>query len=343
MDRRESGPPAGPAGPGETSVPPMRAGVSSFAFGWAVQRHARPRPLPADSLAHRPPGAGDDPPFDERALIAFARRHGVPVVQLGDNVAAHAMTPERLSAFVAAADAAGVEIELGARLLTRAHLDTYLALCGCCRSRLLRFVVDGSGYEPSADLVIGLLKDAAPALESAGVTLAIENHDRWPVAALRGMIEAVGSPAVGACLDTANSLGAGEGLSEVLRELAAVTVNLHVKDVAIIRFPHMMGFTVEGRALGRGQLALREAIARVAAESGGRCRTVVLESWTPPVVPAAAAGALPAAASLPGVAASAAAIDPAMRATIETELAWAAEGITTLKDWLAPPFTSDRG
>lgn len=276
----------------------MRAGISSFAFGWAVQAGL----------------------FDEQALLAFARRHGVGVVQVADNLAVHAMPPPRLAAFVDAAESAGIEIELGARMLTRAHLETYLDLCGRCRSRLLRFVVDAAGYEPSAETVIALVKKAAPAIEAAGVTLAIENHDRFPAATLRHIVQAIGSPAVGVCLDTANSLGAGEGLVEVLRELAALTVNLHVKDVAIARFPHMMGFTVEGRALGRGQLALREAIARVDAGARGQCRTAVLEGWTPPISPVATTGA---------------ALDAARRATIETELAWAAEGIATLAAWLA--------
>jgi 3-oxoisoapionate decarboxylase len=280
----------------------MRAGISSFAFGWAVQEGV----------------------FDEQGLLAFARQHGVGVVQIADNLAAHAMPSARLAAFIDAAEAAGIEIELGARMLTRAHLDTYLDLCGRCRSRLLRFVVDAAGYEPSADAVIALVKEAAPAIESAGVTLAIENHDRFPVATLRHIVESIGSPAVGVCLDTANSLGAGEGLSEVLGELAAITVNLHVKDVAIARFPHLMGFTVEGRALGRGQLALREAIARVDAGTRGQCRTVVLEGWTPPVSPVVTTET-----------ALEAAIEAARRATIETELDWAAEGITTLAAWLA--------
>ncbi len=43
----------------------MRAGAGSFAFGWAT--------------AHA------SPPFDEQRLLAFARRHAVPVVQIADN------------------------------------------------------------------------------------------------------------------------------------------------------------------------------------------------------------------------------------------------------------------
>jgi len=238
----------------------MQIGVSSFAFGWAVQHGT--------------------PPLDEQGLLAFARHHALAVVQLADNLPAHAISAGRLAAFVDAAEAAGIEIELGARKLTEAQLETYLALCCRCRARLLRFVVDDAGHEPSEEWLIATLLNAAPAIEAAGVTLAIENHDRLSASVLRRIVDAVHSPAVGICLDTANSLGAGEGLSHVVRELAPVTVNMHVKDVAIARLHHQMGFLVEGRALGRGQLPIAEAIADVWAE--GRCRSVLLETGRRP-------------------------------------------------------------
>jgi 3-oxoisoapionate decarboxylase len=119
---------------------------------------------------------------------------------------------------------------------------------------------------------------------------------------------------VGICLDTANSFGAGEGLDQVAGVLAPVTVNLHVKDVAISRLPHQMGFTIEGRPLGRGQLPIRRAIDLVRAER--RCRSVVLEAWVPPVAN--------------------------MAETVRRELAWAEESIVTLKGWVRgePPGVS---
>ena len=55
---------------------------------------------------------------------------------------------------------------------------------------------------------------------------------------------------------------------------------MHVKDVRITRLPHMMGFVVEGRPLGQGQLPIAETIERV--RRHGRCATVILEAWTPP-------------------------------------------------------------
>ena len=219
----------------------MSVGVGSFAFGWAVAQ-AR---------------------FDEHALLAFARTHVLTVVQLADNLPIHTWAAERIARFTREAHAAGISIELGARGLTEAHLAEYLRLCGQCGARLLRFVADAHPYEPSPEDLTAVVRNAVPALAAAGVTLALENHDRFPAAVLRRIVDAAGTPHAGVCLDTANSLGAGEGLAAVTDILAPLAVNLHVKDVRISRLPHMMGFVVEGRPLGQGQLPIAETIARV--------------------------------------------------------------------------------
>ena len=238
----------------------MRPGVGSFAFGWAVE-HARPG-------------------FDEHALLEFAQRHDACVVQLGDNLPVHTWPAERLDCFVDAARRLGVSIELGARGLTDEHLERYLELCGRCGTRLLRFVADAHPYEPAPDDLIALLRNGGRALAAADVMLALENHDRFPAATLRQIIESAAIPHAGICLDTANSLGAGEGLTHVTERLASLTVNLHVKDVRISRLPHMMGFVVEGRPLGAGQLDIPQVIECV--RQHGRCGSVILEAWTPP-------------------------------------------------------------
>jgi sugar phosphate isomerase/epimerase len=244
----------------DAPVPRLSAGVGSFAFGWAVA-HGRPA-------------------FDEDALLAFARRHALRVVQLADNLPVHGWPRARLERFTGAAHAAGVSIELGARGLTDSHLARYLDLCRQCGARLLRFVADVEGYEPSAADLTALIRNAGPALAAAGVMLALENHDRFPAAVLRRIVEGAGADNAGICLDTANSLGAGEGLAAVTEVLAPLTVNVHVKDVRIARLPHSMGFVIEGRPLGQGQLAIAETLERVGRH--GRCVSVILEAWTPP-------------------------------------------------------------
>jgi sugar phosphate isomerase/epimerase len=174
----------------------------------------------------------------------------------------------------------GVEIEVGARGLKFEHLRTYLAVSQRLGARLLRFVIDAPGYEPSVHEVAGLLRETLPTLRKSDITLGIENHDRFPSATLRQIVDDIDSEHVGVCLDTANSLGSGEGIREVLAALAPVCVNLHVKDFAIARVPYLMGFTVTGRALGEGMLPLREVLESVARL--GRCQSAIVETWPPP-------------------------------------------------------------
>lgn len=64
----------------------------------------------------------------------------------------------------------------------------------------------------------------------------------------------LGSDWVGICLDTVNSLGAAEGIGVVVETLGPSVVNLHLKDFVVLRAAHMMGFSIEGRPAGRGQL-----------------------------------------------------------------------------------------
>lgn len=238
----------------------MQIGISSFAFGWAVAQR--------------------QPPFTALELMEFARSRGAAVVQLADNLPVHRMPPAARQELVRCARAAGITLELGARGLTREHLQVYLGLCPELGATLLRFVVDQEAYEPSPADLTALLRQAAPELKAANVTLAVENHDRFPAEIWRRIIEEAGDPAIGVCLDTANGFGAGQGPIEVARALAPMTVNLHVKDVEIARLPHQMGFVIEGRPLGRGQLPIGAVLDAVRA--AGRCRSALVELWTPP-------------------------------------------------------------
>lgn len=69
-----------------------------------------------------------------------------------------------------------------------------------------------------------------------------------------------------------------------------------------------MGFVVEGRPLGQGQLPIAQTIERVGRQ--GRCPSVILEAWTPP--------------------------GRTMTETLEQELAGANASIERLKAWISP-------
>lgn len=86
-------------------------------------------------------------------------------------------------------------------------------------------------------------------------------------------------PSVGICLDTVNSLAMAEGTEFVVKTLARYTKCLHVKDFVIQRVWHMMGFTVEGRPAGQGQLNVPWLLESLS--SAGVSPNAILELWPP--------------------------------------------------------------
>lgn len=240
----------------------MKFGLSSYTYGWAVGVHG-----------HEPAR-----PLDEQRLLDRCHEHGLKLLQICDNLPLHTFDGARLSRLADRAADVGVQLEIGARRLTVERVAEYAAIARRLGAKLVRFVIDDADFHPTPDAVAAALPKAVPLLD--GLTLGLENHDRFPARTLRHIVESAGSDHVGVCLDTANSLGAGEGLETVLCELAPFTVNLHLKDFAIARLPYLMGFSVVGRPAGEGLLDIPQLLRDLA--SYGRCTTAVLELWTPP-------------------------------------------------------------
>jgi sugar phosphate isomerase/epimerase len=141
-------------------------------------------------------------------------------------------------------------------------------------------VIDAADHQPDVDEVVDIIKAIVPEFERTGVCLAIENHDRFKAKTLVGIVERIGSQHVGICLDTVNSFGALEGPEVVLEALGPLVVNLHVKDFAIFRANHLMGFTVEGRPAGQGRLNVPWLLEELFGL--GLDPNAILELWTPP-------------------------------------------------------------
>ncbi len=267
----------------------MKLGLSSYTYGWAVG-------VQGHEPAHR---------LDENGLLAHARYHGIRLLQIGDNLPLHTFDSARLDRLAKRAAENGVQLEIGARRLTIERVSEYAAIARRIGATLVRFVIDDAEFFPSVDEVVATLRMAIPFLD--GITLCIENHDRFPAAVLRGMIEGAGSERIGVCLDTANSLGAGEGLATVIPILAPLVLNLHIKDFQIARVPYLMGFQITGCPAGRGMMDLPSLLHELAPFN--RCKSAVLELWTPP--------------------------EPQLADTISKESAWAVESL----DYLRPFFS----
>lgn len=260
----------------------MKLGIGTYAYMWSMGL----------------PGAIPERPMTGLDLLAKARELGVRVVQFGPNYNYEL----ELDAIVERAREWGIELEIGTSGIEPDHLRKWIGIAQRAGATLLRSLAE----HVDADLV-RKLKCVEPELRRAGVRLALENHSLTPAPQLARALDAVGSPWVGVTLDTVNSLAIPEDTERVARTLAPYTMCLHVKDFQVSRVWHMMGFTVEGRPAGKGQLnvswllgVLREA---------GVDPNAILELWPPQ--------------------------QHALSETIALEHAWAAESIQYLRKYIA--------
>lgn len=242
----------------------MRLGISSFTYGWAIGV----------------PGHHPQHPLGVMGLLNKALELGVHLVQVADNLPLDQLSPEELNTFQAHAVQYGISIEVGTRGIAPDHLLRYLELAQRFDSPILRVVIDTADHHPDAEEIVATLRAVIPRFEQADVRLAIENHDRFKAATLADIIDRIGSQYVGICLDTVNSFGAQEGPEAVVKVLGPLTVNLHIKDFAVIRARHNMGFTIEGRPAGQGQLDIPWLLQEL--NRMGRDVNAILELWTPP-------------------------------------------------------------
>jgi 3-oxoisoapionate decarboxylase len=240
----------------------MVLGISSFTYGWAFSVNGIPERL------------------NEQDLVARTVEFGLKCLQIGDNLPLHTLSRERLVALRDAVHRNNIRLEIGARGLTEDHLHRYLDIAASFHSPLLRFVIDENKYEPELKTIIPILKNILPYLKKNKIILGIENHDRFKAVELRNMMDAISDDHIGVCLDTVNSIGAGEGLEWVTDVLAPYTVNLHLKDFSVKRFSHNMGFRVAGAPVGTGMLDLSRIMEKLSKHN--RCQSAVLEQWVLP-------------------------------------------------------------
>jgi sugar phosphate isomerase/epimerase len=235
----------------------MRLGIGTYTYMWSIG-------VPDDRPAT---------PMTALDLIAAARTLGVGVVQFGPNLP---LGPADLEAIATC----GLEIEMGTKGLEPDHLARQVELAARAGARLLRTVPDYDRLcSPPGDAeIVSSLRPLLHTLDRHNVVLAIENAT-IPAVTLSHALDSLASPLVGITLDTVNSLAICEGTEHVARTLARHTLCLHLKDFAVDRVWHMMGFTVEGRPAGRGQLDIPWLLDLIRTE--GRSPNAILELWPP--------------------------------------------------------------
>ena len=242
----------------------MQLGISTYSFPWSV-----------GIKDFVPPH-----PFSANDLLLYAAERNIGYVQFGDNYPLHLLNDHELIKLKNRADELKIKLQPGARKLSVENILTYISIAKAIDADFIRIIIDDQDYEPSEDQVIEIIKELLPYLKKANVILAIENHDRFEAQTLKDIVEQTDDRWVGICLDTANSLGAGEGLKEVVFLLAPYTINVHIKDFTIHRLDHKMGFKINGCMAGSGMLDIPLLINQV--KNYSRCGTATLEVWSEP-------------------------------------------------------------
>jgi len=236
--------------------------------------------------------------MDAGALLERASTLGVKRVQFGPNFP---LAPGQADDVIREARRRSLTLEIGMAGLDTEEIRRQLELCRQAGAPLLRTVLaEEAGQAPPAEWIEQQLQAAVPWLEKARIPLALENSVT-PAVELERLLR---GPRLGATLDTANSLAICEGWRWVTEHLAPLTLCFHVKDFVVRREWHRMGFRVEGRPAGRGQLDIPWILSKL----GGRCQSAILELWPPEL----------------------ATIDE----TIEQEQSWVEESIANLRRWI---------
>ncbi len=108
------------------------------------------------------------------------------------------------------------------------------------------------------------LRQAAEMTEDCDVYIAVENHGDFTSAQLKELLDLVGHPRVGACLDTGNSLFRKEDPLECAKVLAPYARSMHLKDWFMTHLPDGTP-QWKGAVLDEGEVPIAEILTLVAA------------------------------------------------------------------------------
>jgi len=235
-------------------------GLGTYAFFWQWHASAaRPLSLPA---------------MLEATAAAGARRF-----QICDYPEIERYDVAQLAELRAHAGELGIALELGTRGITSDHLRRYREVAGQLGVTLVRSMVTSGDHRPDRDEAVRLLTEAVRGYEAEGVTLALETYEQVPVATLVDVVERVGSPALGICLDPANCVAALEHPLATIERTAPHVRNIHVKDFHFTRQDGWVGFNLVGCPLGEGLLPYPALVEAVRPEDRGISQ--IIEHWLP--------------------------------------------------------------
>lgn len=235
-------------------------GLGSYAFFWQ-QSDKNPNPL---TLAE---------------VFQATKDLGVDLFQICDYAPLTKMSAAELEAAAATAKNLGLTIELGTKGIEPENLDLFLRLAGIFGAQLVRSMVYSPTSRPTLTQAADYLRQAMPAYEAAGVTLALETYEQIGTDELANLVRQNGSPNLGICLDPANVVARFEHPKHCVETAAPLVKNIHVKDFAFARQDGWVGFTYTGTAMGTGAHDYQHLLATVQPREKGI--NEIVEHWLP--------------------------------------------------------------
>ncbi len=239
----------------------MVFGISSYTYTWSVGV----------------PGFEHRNMLDSIELIKKASDYGIGLLQICDNIKLENFSKEELGKIKAFADFKGIILEVGTRGTETDHLLKFLDICKILGAKTLRTIIHSTFQPVTIMEAESNFKSIIKRFEEEDIVIVIENHDKHKIGELISVIEGVKSENLKICLDTVNSFGALESPDYVIERLSRYVGNIHLKDFAVERVGHQMGFSIVGTPAGQGMLDCSKVI-ELAIEKDVN---IVLELWTP--------------------------------------------------------------
>lgn len=174
---------------------------------------------------------------------------GAEVLQFADNCPLDNLSKEELDNLKKRSEELNVKLEAGMAGLTKERLIKNLEIAKHLNTNLLRVATHYNNIEPSNEEIIKIIKEVLPKFQEAGVSIAIENHFTITSIELVNIINEIGNPLVGVCLDTGNSIAQKEWPRETTELLAPYCLSLHLKDFKLSMEPDGLGVDIRGKIL----------------------------------------------------------------------------------------------
>lgn len=269
----------------------FKIGISSWTFPWAIGVNKGPRPEKLMSA------------FD---LLLKAKELAVPILQIADNLPLEELSESELNELARRAEEWNISIEIGTKGIDVSHLLKFLDIAKKFKSPILRTLPALFGKTAVFDEVKDNLAKVLPEFDKAGIVIVLENTEAFSAAEYVALIKEVNHPNLRLCVDLANALGKMEGPHYTFEQMMPYCANYHFKDVEIIRSQTLMGFAVNGKPSGLGQIPVKWALNKL--KSNNMYPSVIIELWPP--------------------------LQEDIQKTIELENNWATESVSNLKSMI---------